>query len=144
MKSPVSAFLICAALAGCAGSSDLEPSKSRPIAIDPVCGTVVDPSTPFTGRHRQLVYYFHSDDCRRRFASDPDYFAFGPYPDRGPRKEGNVVLFTDPVCGQETTVTRWFADYKDRRYYFHDEECWLDFRFEPQAFVPPEHQVEVR
>lgn len=139
-----SSALLCAALSACAGSSALEPSRSRPVAIDPVCGRTVDPSTPFTGRHRQEVYSFHSDDCRRRFASDPDYYAFGPYPDRESRKEGDVVLFTDPVCGRETTETRWFADHHDRRYYFHNEGCWLDFRFEPQAFVPPEHQVEVR
>ena len=143
MKLLVSA-LLCVALSACAGSSALEPPRSRPIAIDPVCGSTVDPSTPFTGRRGLEVYYFHSDDCRRRFAADPDYFAFGPYPDREPRKEGDLVLFTDPVCGRETTETRWSADVDDRRYYFHDEECWLDFRFEPQAFVPPEHQVDVR
>jgi YHS domain-containing protein len=144
MKLLAAAFLVCAALSGCAGSSALEPSKSRPIAIDPVCGVVVDPSTEFTALHRQEVYYFHSDECRRRFSADPDYYAFGPYPDREPRREGNVVLFTDPVCGRETTETRWWTDYRDRRYYFHNEECWLDFRFQPQAFVPPEHQVDVR
>lgn len=144
MKLLAAALLVCAVLGGCAGSSALEPSKSRPVAIDPVCGAVVDTSTEFIGLHGQEVYYFHSDECRRKFSAAPDYFAFGPYPDREPTREGNLVLFTDPVCGLETTETRWFSDYRDRRYYFHDEECWLDFRFDPQAFVPLENQVDVR
>jgi len=144
MKLFASAVLLCAALSGCAGSSALEPPKSRPVVLDPVCGRPVDPSTPWKAIHRDQVYSFHAEPCRERFAAQPDYFAFGPYPDQGPRVEGTLALFTDPVCGRETAETRWRTEVDNRAYYFHDQECYLEFRFRPQAYGAPEAHVEAK
>lgn len=144
MKLRAVAILLCAAFPGCAGNSTLEPPKSRPIDIDPVCGRTVDPSTPFKGSYGKEVYSFHADACRERFAADPAYFAFGPYPDRGPRVREGRVYYTDPVCDRETPPTRWSTEQNGRVYYFHDEECFLEFKFRPQAYVLPEAPAEAR
>jgi YHS domain-containing protein len=138
------AILLGAAILGCQGVSEDTPSGSRPVVTDPVCGEVVEPSTPWKAVFRDNVYYFHSDGCRGRFAANPDYYAFGPFPDRGPRVYRQMALYTDPVCGRETTATAWWSEYRGRLYYFHDNECLLEFRFRPQAYVMPEHRLEAK
>lgn len=144
MKNLAPAILLFAALSGCAGSSALEPPKSRPVVLDPVCGRVVDPSTPWKAVHRDVVYSFHSEDCRGRFAADPDLFAFGSVQDQGPRVVGNRSYYTDPVCGLETPPTRWSSEYGGRVYYFHNEDCALEFRFHPQAYAQTASRLEAR
>jgi len=144
MKQLASAILLFAAVSGCAGSSALEPPRSRPLVLDPVCGRVVEPSTPWRAVHRDVVYSFHSQECRERFAADPDTFAFGPVQEQGPRVVGNRAYYIDPVCGLETPPTRWSSEVGGRVYYFHDEECALEFRFHPQAYVGTAARFEAR
>ena len=154
MKFLAWAVLLGGVLSGCAYDPDtkpsftlepnVQPSRSRPVAIDPVCGITVDPSTPWKAVFSENVYYFHSEKCRGRFGAEPDYWAFGPYPDSRPRVERNMALFTDPVCGRETTETRWSMRHGDRVYYFHDNECYLEFRVHPQAYITPDLQPEAK
>lgn len=144
MKLFVAAVVLGSVLWGCVGPEDRNPSRSRPVTIDPVCGEVVDPATPFRGEYRANLYYFHSDECRGRFAAAPDYYAYGLIPPREPRVEGNVALYPDPVCGRDTPSTRWSMEYGGRRYYFHDNDCLLEFRFRPQAYLTPNLQLEAK
>ena len=144
MKRLASAILLLAALSACAGNSTLEPPRSRPLVLDPVCGRVVERSTPWKAVHREVVYSFHSTDCRERFFADPDLFAFGPVQERGPRVVENRAYYTDPVCGLETPPTRWSSEFGGRVYYFHGEDCALEFGFHPQAYAGTAARVEAR
>jgi YHS domain-containing protein len=154
MKHLAWALAVIGALWGCADDSDtkpsysldrdVQPSRSRPLVTDPVCGEMVDPATPFRGEYRDNLYYFHSNDCRATFSAAPDYYAYGLIPPRGTRVEGKVALYPDPVCGRETPPTRWSTTYGGRVYYFHDPDCLLEFRFRPQAYLSPDLQKEAK
>jgi len=134
MRLLVCAVGVAAAMSGCLSVADDRPAP-RPVVIDPVCGEAVDQSTPWRGRFRNNVYYFHSDGCRERFFSDPEYYAYGPYPERRSRVYRDQVYYADPVCGRDVPSTRWRYDYGGRTYYFHDAECRREFQFHPQAYV---------
>jgi len=155
MKHIAWAILLGSVISGCASDTDTKPSfslepdaqpnRSRPLVIDPVCGEVVDPSTPLKAVYRDNVYTFHSDGCRERFAADPDTYAFGPVPTAEPRVYGKRVYYPDPVCGREVpSSTRWWAEHDGHAYFFHDQECLLEFRFHPQAYVAPEQRIEAK
>ena len=154
MKLLAWVIVLGSVISGCASDADtkpsfsldpnVQPSPSRPVLLDPVCGEVVDPSTPWKAVHRDNVYSFHSEPCRARFSGDPDLYAFGQVPQRGTRVEGKQVYHVDPVCGRETPMTRWQADHDGRTYFFHDNDCLLEFRVRPQAYVTPEKKLEAR
>jgi len=99
------AFLLGTFLAGCVVVDDDAPHR-RPVAVDPVCGTPVDLSTPWRGRFRGQEFYFHSDYCRESFYADPEAYIGDPYArephHRAPGRE--VVYYTDPVCGHNVAA----------------------------------------
>lgn len=44
-------------------------------AVDPVCGMKVDPSkTPYKAVYKGKIYYFCSEQCKRAFEKDPEYY----------------------------------------------------------------------
>jgi YHS domain-containing protein len=45
-----------------------------PMSIDPVCGKSVDESIALSATCRGREYYFDSEECLRRFESDPDQY----------------------------------------------------------------------
>lgn len=133
MKLLAVGLIFGGALSGCVWVADDRPS--RQVALDPVCGNAVDLSTPWRGRFRDEIYYFHSDLCRERFFSYPEAYAGGPHYRQGPRVYRNRVYHHDPVCGRDVAGTRWRTDYRGRQYYFHDRECQMEFQVRPQAYV---------
>ena len=74
------------------------------MAIDPVCGTAVDESAiSATYEHDDVVYFFCSLECRKRFGQNPAMFAdsehgavaqqVGPVPERRDNVERKTVHF---------------------------------------------------
>jgi Cu+-exporting ATPase len=138
MRLYACALLFGLLLAGCV-VADNNPPPRRPVAVDPVCGTTVDMSTPWRGRFRGQEYYFHSDYCRETFYYDPEAYVGAPYA-RGPHPHpppgGQVAVYVDPVCGRNVPAsTRWRGQYQGHPYYFHSDQCLSQFTAHPQPYV---------
>jgi YHS domain-containing protein len=55
------------------------PEKKAMMAIDPVCGMTVDPSTATeTATHAGTTYYFCSPGCRKEFEAHPEPYITAP------------------------------------------------------------------
>jgi Cu+-exporting ATPase len=60
-------------------TNPVEPAPPEPSAADPVCGTLVPPTDPPGGTHEHAgtTYHFCNEECRQRFAADPDKYLSG-------------------------------------------------------------------
>lgn len=50
------------------------PGQAIAYYVDPVCGRSVAATSPWWATYRKQRYYFHSDQCRRRFHSYPESY----------------------------------------------------------------------
>src|SRR5262245_47593917 len=81
---------------------------------DPVCGTRVNPRDAATEIYGGRTWWFHSEECRRKFHDDPMAY---------------VGTRIDPVCRMEvnTSPAPFKAEYQGKTYYFDSMECWQKF-----------------
>ncbi|MGN6544839.1 MAG: heavy metal translocating P-type ATPase, partial [Aureliella sp.] len=81
-------------------ASGSAPAAASASAIDPVCGMTVDPATAAGSlEHDGQTYYFCSQSCRQKFASNPaQYLAPPGEPPEAPvAKAGEKVEYTCPM-----------------------------------------------
>ncbi len=109
---------------------------------DPVCGRTVNPKEAVTEWFDGAVYYFDTDECRRKFHDNPTAYVPG-YEDRHVAQSrgtpGNRGAYTDPVCGMSVNPKTDIREtYDGRTYYFDSEDCRRRFHQNPSAFVPDE------
>ncbi|HTL60260.1 MAG TPA: heavy metal translocating P-type ATPase [Nitrospira sp.] len=123
------------------------------MAIDPICGMTVDPSTA-AGHHdyKGVTYYFCAPSCLEAFKTHPER-ALRPTPDlvslgkehplpmmpKAAQSESGEI---DPVCGM--TVQPQSAagshEHAGKTYYFCSAVCLAKFRRDPTAFLTPAAQ----
>ncbi len=107
------------------------------MAVDPVCGMNVDEATALRfATDSGTNYYFCSEQCRARFAADPNAWIGGrpgaprapaPMPSRGARA-GGTGLAKDPICGMMVDkATALSTERGGRAYYFCSPQCQKTF-----------------
>jgi YHS domain-containing protein/uncharacterized membrane protein YraQ (UPF0718 family) len=105
-------------------------------APDVVCGMQVEKANaPATAEHHGQPFFFCSDRCRERFASDPEKFARGEAaePMSQDTAEGCAV---DPVCGMQVDPQQAdSATYAGRTYHFCAPGCRDTFTADPLAHL---------
>ena len=89
---------------------------------DPVCGMSVKPDAakgPVS--HDGQEYYFCSDGCKEKFATDPDKY----------------LKQMDPVCGMTVSPTKAKGEltHKGTKYYFCSEGCKSRFEQDPEKYL---------
>jgi len=92
---------------------------------DPVCGRTVSPLTSVSEAYDDQTYYFHNEDCAKKFKENPQAFLPG-------------VEAKDPVCGMKVDPERtmYTGEYDHRKYYFDSKECEDKFKENPHAYMP--------
>jgi YHS domain-containing protein len=92
---------------------------------DPVCGRTVNPKTAVTEVYDDQTYYFHDEECAKKFKENPQAFISG-------------VEAKDPVCGMDVDpkTAMWTEEYDHRKYYFDTKECAQRFKDNPHAYMP--------
>ncbi|WP_219418768.1 YHS domain-containing protein [Pseudonocardia nigra] len=105
-------------------------------ATDVVCGMQVEKANaPATAEHDGQEFYFCSDRCQERFASDPTRFATGKAV--GPMGADPDEAATDPVCGmtvdpQQATAS---TEHAGKAYHFCSTGCRDAFRADPARYT---------
>ncbi|WP_292287931.1 heavy metal translocating P-type ATPase [Marivita sp.] len=92
------------------------------VTRDPVCGMIVDPEDDKPQmEYDGHVYHFCDDECRDRFAADPDAY----------------IEAEDPVCGMtvDRATARHVAKHADKRFYFCSERCKDKFEAAPDDYL---------
>jgi len=155
MRSTLAALLLVGGLiAGCSSSDKTDRHMSdrhageRPdtpttidnrdawnrLHSDPVCGMSVNPKSAYTEWYDGGVYYFDTDECRRKFHDNPTAYVPG-YEDRHVAESRNA--YADPVCGMTVNPQTGFKEnYNGTTYWFDTEDCRRRFHNNPSAFVP--------
>ena len=104
---------------------------------DPVCGRTVSPWESDSEVYDGQTYYFHNEDCAKKFHDNPKAFLPGheARDDRDVRADGMVK---DPVCGHEVNArdAKWTEEYDHKKYYFDSKECAQKFKDNPHAYMP--------
>ncbi len=162
MKTTLAALMLVGGLiAGCSSSDQSDRSMSdrhageradTPSGIndrdswnrlhsDPVCGMTVNPKQAKTDWYDGDVYYFDSEQCRRKFHDNPTAFVPGHedlhVADAGARDSRSI--YTDPVCGFPVNPKTGLKEtYNGTTYWFDSEDCRSNFHKNPSAFVPSE------
>jgi RND family efflux transporter MFP subunit len=105
-------------------------------AKDPVCGMEVDrikaKAAGRTSPYQGATYYFCSDQCKRKFDSNPGAYTGRPA-SSSQEAQGPAI---DPVCGMEVdrsdakTAGRT-SQYRGTTYYFCSDHCKKQFDKEP-------------
>jgi P-type Cu+ transporter len=124
------------------------------MAIDPVCGMSVDPSTA-AGHYEYdgVTYYFCAKSCLETFTADPErvlapkatgLIALGkksPLPMMPPSSPAEGAHL-DPVCGMAVRAENAAGSYvhEGKTYYFCSAGCLAKFRENPRAFLIPPAQ----
>jgi Cu+-exporting ATPase len=124
------------------------------VAIDPICGMTVDPSTA-AGQYQYqgVTYYFCATSCLETFKADPEQAlrpkASGlinlgkksstPVMPSPPGSQGGQV---DPVCGMTVQSERAAGSsvHEGKTYYFCSPGCLAKFRQGPATFLIPPAQ----
>ena len=126
------------------------------MAIDPICGMTVDPTTAAGQYEYQgVTYYFCAASCLETFTADPEQ-ALRPKGSGlislgkkssiqmmppSPPTEGVQV---DPVCGMAVhpESAAGSSVHEGRTYYFCSTGCLAKFRQDPAAFlIPPAQRI---
>ncbi len=126
------------------------------MAIDPICGMTVDPTTAAGQYEYQgVTYYFCAASCLGTFKADPEralrpkgsgLISLGKKSSiqmmpPGPPTEGAQV---DPVCGMTVhpESAAGSSVHEGRTYYFCSTGCLDKFRQDPAAFlIPPAQRI---
>ncbi len=124
-----------------------EPAKrSRPSAIDPVCGMEVDPaSTEERAEHGGATYFFCCDGCKDMFVAQPAKYlkaaepakAADPARDAKATEPAKVAPAIDPVCGMEVdpASAEERAEHGGETYFFCCDGCKDLFVKEPAKYL---------
>jgi len=123
------------------------------MAIDPICGMTVDPSTAAGQYEYQgVIYYFCATSCLETFKANPErtlrpkapLISLGkgssmPMMPSSPVSQGGQI---DPVCGMTVQPERAAGSYvhEGKTYYFCSPNCLAKFRQDPAAFLIPPSQ----
>ena len=124
------------------------------MAIDPICGMTVDPTTAAGHyEYKGVTYYFCATSCLETFKADPER-ALQP---KGPGlitlgKKSSIPMMSstapiqsghlDPVCGMTVQPETAAGSYvhEGKTYYFCSPGCLTKFRQDPAAFLTPPSQ----
>jgi Cu+-exporting ATPase len=121
------------------------------MAIDPICGMMVDPATAAGSHdHRGQRYYFCGLSCLERFKADPER-ALQPRPASSvnPTTRRPLPMMQpapavaaaaiDPVCGMmvQPATAAGSYEYQGKTYYFCATSCLTKFRTEPIHYLTP-------
>ena len=89
---------------------------------DPVCGRTVNPKRSISAEYEGQTYYFHDEECAKKFKDNPQ--AYFPA--------------TDPVCGMtvDPRTSMYVEEYDHRKYYFDTKDCAQKFKDNPHAYMP--------
>lgn len=119
-------------------------------AIDPICGMQVRTNNaPAQLQHNGRNYWFCSDRCAERFASDPDRHSrrtSGGHDhdahDAHPRDEEESTMAKDPVCGMDVDPATAAAirSHRGRNYFFCAVGCAETFDADPDRYVSESQQ----
>ncbi len=108
----------------------VSPGASEPTqAVDPVCGMAVNiAEAEYVYEHQGHTYYFCSESCKSRFATEPDQYLDQPAP------SGEAL---DPVCGMTVDIAsaKYMSEYETQLYYFCGAGCKRSFDKEPEKYV---------
>jgi Cu+-exporting ATPase len=124
------------------------------MAIDPICGMTVDPSTA-AGQYeyKGRTYYFCAPSCLETFKADPERALQSKAPNlmtlgkkhslpmmRQSARAGSGDI--DPVCGMtvQPQTAAGSHEYAGKTYYFCSAGCLTKFRQAPAAFLTPPAQ----
>jgi Cu+-exporting ATPase len=129
------------------------------VAIDPICGMTVDPTTA-AGSHdyRGQRYYFCGLSCMERFKADPEQALLPepvstqpttrrPLPMMQPApSRPEAVAVIDPVCGMtvEPATAAGSYEYQGKTYYFCATSCLAKFRADPIHYLTPPAERALR
>ncbi len=135
----------------------VQPTPPADLAIDPVCGMTVDPTTA-AGRHdyQDKTYYFCAVSCLDTFKADPERFLkSAPAGLVTPGKKKSLPMMMsaqpapengeiDPVCGMtvQPATAAGSYEYRGKKYYFCATRCLEKFSADPEYYVaPPEQRI---
>jgi Cu+-exporting ATPase len=132
-----------------------QPTPPADLAIDPVCGMTVDPTTA-AGRdnYQGKTYYFCAVSCLDKFKADPERFLKSapaglislekkkPLPMMMPVQPAPEIGVRDPVCGMtvQPTTAAGLYEYGGKMYYFCATRCLEKFRADPDYYLSPPDQ----
>ena len=106
-------------------------------ALDPVCGMQLQVTmAPAQASYKGNRYYFCSDRCRDRFATDPARFvAPGAQPE--PMTAESPAGGVDPVCGMTVDPADAAAErtFEGQRFRFCSEGCAKEFDANPGSYA---------
>jgi YHS domain-containing protein len=96
---------------------------------DYVCGRTVNPKEAVAEDYDDQTYYFHNEECAKKFKENPHAFLPGGEHGR---------LAKDPVCGHEVNpmTAQFTEEYGNKKYYFDTKECAQKFKDNPHAYMP--------
>ncbi len=90
-----------------------------PTLVDPVCGMEVNPAWGHSQDHAGRSYYFCSESCKLKFASNPDQY----------------LQESCPVCGEPVSPSRAFpATYLGKTYELCSQEHRRLFKADPAGY----------
>ncbi len=113
------------------------PDKSRPTAVDPVCGmTVAIGEEAGIAAYKGQDYYFCAKSCQAEFEEDPEGY-LGGHNSLEMGDESSEATAVDPVCGMTVTIGQEAgrADYQGRTYYFCNTACHKEFLDRPGDYL---------
>lgn len=87
---------------GCANGDDIVRGGPRSdwsrVQTDVVCNSVVDPRSAYAVEYNDRYYYFHSEECARKFRDNPTAFTVPRDERRGDdRRPDDRDPYPDPI-----------------------------------------------
>src|SRR6266498_196825 len=112
------------------------------MAVDPICGMTVDPSTALSSVYEGQTFYFCNPSCKARFEADPGKWAGGAVQEgmhshrHGAAHAPDKAV--DPVCGMTVDPsTAISSEYEGETFYFCNPACKARFEAEHQGGGTP-------